>query len=480
MDTSERETLVVSLRPLRPGGMEEVLRLAGPAVIGLASQVLMNFTNTVMVAGVGPGAVGAVTGASMFFFALTSALGGVLSAIVPFASQAYGRRKEHEAARYAWQGIYVALACGLLGLLFLPLLGAFYRLLGHTQDVQQMEVAYSRYLCCAFVFFLLRWALQSFFQAIGRTKLIMVVSITTGALAVPLNGLLIFGLGPFPKMGVAGAGLATTVAAAAAALWFLAAFLFGAAAREHGTRTALAPSWSRVKNLARIGLPTSFQLSLEVVAWAIWHTTVVGRLGQEAFDANGAALMITEFAWLPAIGLGQAASSLVGWYLGRRQVELVRRSVRSSMIAAAIYMVAMALVMLVAGRQLIGFFFVLQGSAATAESLARVVALGVVAIRIAATFQIFDGWNITLMGALRGGGDTLWPAIAQQLLAWLVFMPLAWLLCFKLDLGMAGAWWACAAYLTLFCGVLYLRYRSAGWMKKDIFREQAEAEPPAA
>jgi multidrug resistance protein, MATE family len=93
----------------------------------------------------------------------------------------------------------------------------------------------------------------------------------------------------------------------------------------------------------------------------------------------------------------------------------------------------------------------------------------VAALQIAATFQIFDGWNITLMGALRGGGDTLWPAVAQQLLAWLGFAPLAWAVTGPWGGGLAGAWWASAAYLAALCGLLYWRYRRTRWLEHDIF-----------
>jgi multidrug resistance protein, MATE family len=477
MNGNERETLVVSKHPLRPGGMAEVLRLAAPAVAATASQVVMNFTDSIMVAGVAPGAVGAVMGASMFFFVFTVFLGGLMSATTTFGSQACGRGEPREAARYTWQAIWFSPLVGGLGLVAIPFLPWFFAWVGHTPDVQAMEVTFSSYMCAALLFSSLRWSLQGFFQAVGWTRLIMVVSVATAALNIVLNWLLIYGVGPFPRMGVAGSGLATVISTAVAAVLFLMAFLLGRAAQEHGTRTTLAPSLARFKNLVRVGLPTAFQWSLDVAVWAVWHNLLVGRLGREEFlDANAAAMAITELAWLPVIGLGQSACSLVGWYIGRRKPESMRRAVGNCLRLSAAYMILLSLVMLFAGRPIVEFFFQQQAGVANPASYAEVVALGVVALRIAATFQIFDGCNITLMGVLRGGGDTLWPAVAQQLVAWLVFAPLAWLMCYPLHLGLAGAWWASAAYLALLCGVLYWRYRQAGWLRHDIFRGTDRAE----
>jgi len=476
----DRETLVLSSRPLKPGGMSEVLRLSIPGMAAAASTVVMSLTNSVMVAGVETGAVGAVTGAAIMFHVLTALCGGLLAAIVPFTSQSYSRGDRQDGARYAWQGLYVALALGLSTLALVPWLPQLFALIGHTPEVQVMEVAYTQYRLPSLVFFLVGGAVYSFFQGLGRTKLIMLVVGVTNLLNIVLNYLLIYGIGPCPKMGVAGAGLAALLSQGVACLWFLAAFLWGRAALENAVRRSLAPSWSRLKGLLRVGLPTGCQWSLDVLTWAIFHALMVGRLGPREYDANGAVLEITQIAWMPLMGLGQAAASLTGWYLGRGRRDIARRTVRNTLIISTVYMLATAALMFFLARQMMEAFFVLQNKGPeSGADLAAVVALGVVALRIAAAFQVFDGTNLTLMGALRGGGDTLWPAVVQQILAWLLFLPLAWFLCFRTDLRMAGAWWACAAYLTLLAAFMYGRYRGTAWMKKNIFKDRADVTPAA-
>jgi len=477
MDRPElnRETLVVSRRPLQPGGMVEVMRLAAPTMAAFAANVAMNLTDTVMVAGVGPGAVGSVATSAILFHAVCAFFGGLTAAITTFVSQAYGRGDPHDGARYSWQGVYLAVAVGVLGFALVPLLPGFFRLLGHNQAMQDMETSYSRFRVMSLGFLLLGFSLRNFFQGTGRTKLILAVTIIANVANVVLNWLLIFGVGPFPRMGVAGAGLATLLSVVVLMGLYFVPFLWGRAAREAATRRDTGFSWPRLKGMLRIGLPTSCQWSLDVLAWGLWHSVLIGRLGQAALDANGVVMEIMSAAWFPVIGLGQGATSLVGWYLSRGRVDRVRRAARSAVKLAVMYMVLISLVFYVFADRLIGAFFSLQAAPPDAADLAAVIALGGSVLRIAALWQVFDGVCITLMGALRGAGDTLWPAIVQQIQTWCLFLPLAYLFCFRFGLGMPGAWWAGVVHLILLAGVLALRYRGTAWMKKDIFRDRVDA-----
>ena len=476
LPSADRETLVASRRPLRPGGMAEVLRLAAPTMAAFATTVVMNLTDTIMVAGVGPGAVGSVATSGILFHAVTAFFGGLTAAITTFVSQGYGRGDPHDGARYSWQGVYIAVVVGSLAFAIVPLLPALFALLGHTDAMQAMETSYSRFRVASLGFILLGFSLRNFFQGTGRTKLILAVTIVANALNVLMNWVLIFGVGPFPRMGVAGAGLATLLSTVVLTGLYVVPFLWSRAAREARTRHAAGFSWPRLKGLLRIGIPTSWQWSLDVLAWGLWHAVLIGRLGPAALDANGAVMEIMSAAWFPVIGLGQAASSLVGWYLGRGRPDRVRRAARSAMTLAVAYMGLISLVFIFSAEHLIGGFFRLQAEHVAAADLAAVVALGTAALRIAALWQVFDGICITLMGALRGAGDTLWPAVVQQLLTWLLFLPLALVLCFVAEWGMPGAWWAGVIHLGLLATVLLVRYRGTAWMGKNIFRDREESD----
>lgn len=479
MEPQANQTLVAASRPLTPGGLQEMLRLAAPAVAAFMTNVAMVFADTIMVAGVGRGAVGAVTTSALFFHAVTAFCFGLISTVVAFTSQSLSRGDPKDGARYAWQGIYVALAVGGLGFAVLPALPWLFSLIGHDVETQAMEVAYTHYRAQSLVVLLVTASLSCFFQGLGRTKLIFAVTVTANVCNVVMNWLLIFGVGPFPRMGVGGAGLATLLANVVSMLLFATAFLGGRAARECHTRQAWAPSWQRLKGLLRIGIPTSWQFSLDVLAWALWHAWLVGRLGTVALDANAIVMELTQMAWFPMLGVGHAAATLTGFYLGRRQVAHARRAARSAMSLATIYMGAISVVMFVFAERFVSFFLILQqGDGGAAETLPQVVALGATAMRIAAVWQIFDGICIAMMGSLRGGGDTLWPAVVQQVLTWGLFLPLAWVLCFPLGLGMSGAWMAGVVHLGLLSLVMLYRYRGDAWTEKNIFRDRTDL--PAA
>lgn len=468
-----RETLVVSEHRLHPGGMREVLHLATPSMIGFASIVLMSFVDTIMVAFVGEGAVGAVVGSSLMFHVVNALMGGFMAAIVPFTSQSLSRGDRVDGARYTWQGIYVSVIMGLVAIAAIPLLPAVFSAIGHGPAIERMEVTYTGYRLLSLVFVLLGHAGMFFFQGVGRTRLIMFVMIASNLFNILMNYLLIFGPGPFPQMGVGGAGLATLLSSAMSGLMFMGAFMLGRPGRSHGSLIAWRPSLSRLRGLVRIGIPSSLQQSLEISAWAVWHMLMVGRLGQVQLDANGAVMEITSMAWFPVMGIGQAASSLCGWYTGRKRIDLARRAIRNSVLVSVIYMGLMALVMFFASRHLMQLFFWLRQDDA-GMNVAEIISLGATALMIAASFQIFDGINITLMGAMRGAGDTLWPAVVQQVTAWFIFMPVAYLFSIVFGWGMAGAWIASAVYITLLSGVMALRYRGGKWARIDIFRDRRD------
>jgi len=472
-DNHGDETLVAARRPLTPGGMQEMLRLASPAVAAFMTNVAMGFADTIMVAWVGPGAVGAVTTSALLFHAMTAFCGGLIGAVVIFTSQSHSRGDNQDGARYAWQGIYLGLSFGIVALALLPLVARFFALTGHGESVEGMEVAYTIHRLPSLLFMMTCWSLRSFFQGLGRTKLILAIALAANASNVLMNYLLIFGVGPFPEMGVAGAGLATTLSNVVALGLFAIPFLYGRAARENLTRRSAAFSWQRIVGLLRIGVPTSWQWSLDVLAWGVWHTWLVGRLGTAALDANGIVMEIGAMAWFPMIGVGHTACTLTGFYLARKQEAHARRAARSAMGLATLYMSVISVVMFIFAEDLMRLFLTLQRGD-DAETMSEVIGLGATALRIAAIWQIFDGICIALMGALRGGGDTLWPAVAQLMLTWGFFLPLAWLLCFGLGLGMPGAWWAGVVQLGLLSAVVTYRYRGKAWTRKNIFRDRTD------
>jgi MATE family multidrug resistance protein len=476
---NDRETLVASDRPLSPGGTREVLRLALPSMVAFSSNVIMNIADTILVAGVGDGAVKSVVTSALLFHVVAAFFGGMVSTVTTFTSQSFGRGDAREGARYAWQGIHIGLVVGVVFCLTVPLLPGFFALIGDTPEVQRMETEFSSFRVLSLLFVIVSGSIQGFFQGLGRTKIILLVMIVANVANVLFNWLLVYGVGPIPAMGVSGSGLGTLLACMLGAGLYLGLFLGGRASRECGTRQAVAASWPRLKRLLRLGVPTSVQFSLDVLAWAVWNI-FVGRLGVAAGDANGVVMQIIQMAWFPAIGLGQAACSLVGWYIARGREDRVRKSVRTTLGLASLYMLALSAVMLLAAEPLVRFFFIFRTEdAAAATSQAEVIALAVTATRIAAVWQLFDGLGIVLMSSLRGAGDTLWPALAMTILSWGFFLPLAYVLCFVAGWGMAGAWWAGVVHLGLLAGLLAWRYRGTAWLKRDIFHSPGELSTTA-
>jgi Na+-driven multidrug efflux pump len=178
------------------------------------------------------------------------------------------------------------------------------------------------------------------------------------------------------------------------------------------------------------------------------------------------AIVIIHISFMPGYGISIAATTLVGQYLGARDRDSALRSARNALRLAMTFMAAMGLVFFAFRRELIGIF----------NHDPQVIGVGAQLLVFAAIFQIFDAVNMVLSGVLRGAGDTRFPMIAAIVVSWLVFVPLVWLLCVRLDHGVAGGWFATIVWTSSLALVLRHRFVRERWMEKVLVqRSESEA-----
>jgi Na+-driven multidrug efflux pump len=168
--------------------------------------------------------------------------------------------------------------------------------------------------------------------------------------------------------------------------------------------------------------------------------------------------MLLSLSFMQAIGISVAASTLVGRYIGAEDLPAAIRSFRSSQKFAGILGSAIAALFLAMPELLMRVFTV----------DAEVIALGVPLVRLGALFQLMDAFGIVAGGSLRGAGDTRWPFLAQSILAWGLFVPLAYLLGVTLEGGLVGAWIGGTIYVLALAATLVWRFRSGAWQRVRI------------
>lgn len=428
---------------LRPPRQELVslVRLAVPVVIAELGWVCMGVVDTLMVGRLGDAAIGAV-GVGRALFLGVSIFGiGLLLGLDTVISNSYGAGKLERCRSAAWHGVLLAVAISIPSTLLVRALSGRLGLWGVDPAVLEHAVAYTRTMGWAALPIFLYAALRRYLQAMGRVFPVMFALLSANAVNILINWMLIFGNLGAPRMGVRGAGWATVASAS-----YMSGFL-AIAAWRHATRLLPGRAFDRsidralVWRLLGLGIPAAFQLLFEVGVFAL-STVLAGRLAPAAIAAHQIAINVASTTYMVPLGISQATSVRVGHKLGAGDPAAARRVGWMGIGLAAAFMSGSALV-------LIAFpGFILRLWRASPDA----VAIGVTLFVAAAVFQIFDGLQVTAIGALRGLGDTrsaLWWNLVGY---WLVTLPVGYLFCFRFGYGALGLWIGfCAGLMT--CGL---------------------------
>ena len=450
---TQQESQIVALKA--------VLTMSLPIIVAMASSTIMHFVDAWMVSRVGTEEIAAVGPAGSWVFILIAFLIGVLSCTSTFVGQSFGAGNYRDCARYAWQGVYIALVLGGAATLLWPVAPAMFAAIGHGARVQEREVIYFQIRLFSISGMAMSVALGSFFQAISRPRIPMVVVIFANVVNTVLDYILIFGKLGFEPMGIGGAAIATVIASSLQGVTMLLVFLAPPFNRRFSSWQMARWDWHRIGRLFNVGWAAGVNFALDVASWSVFTNFLVGRLGDIPLAASNIAGQIMHLSFMPAVGLSIAVTALVGQCIGRKEIIAAKQRTYVALKLAMTYMFAMGMLFLLFRRQFISFF----------RNDPEVVAIGSGILIVAAVFQIFDAISIVSGGALKGAGDTRWMAIFSVSYAWLVFLPTSYILAFRLHLGALGAWIGAAAYIFCLGVTLLLRFRSEKWRKIDIFGE---------
>jgi MATE family multidrug resistance protein len=467
------------------GAVAEVWRLAWPTVLTMVSYTLMQFVDALMVAQLGPVEVAAQGNGGVWSWALIFSVVGVLTVVNTFVSQAVGARRPHEVARYAWAGVWLGLLAWALVLVPLGLvLPSAFALMGHSPRITELESQYASVLMLGSLVTVVGKSMSNFFFGIQRPRVIAAAAIAGNVVNVALNYVLIFGEEGIPAlglpgiagtaaMGVRGAAIATVIGTAVEMSIPLALFLAPRIDREFGIRRAWRPDLDAMRDLVRLGVPASLQQGSEILTWAIFMSVLVGRFGDVALSAGWSTLRYMHLSFMPAVGFGIAATSLVGRYIGAGRPDLAQSRAHVALAIAVAYMGACGVLMLAFRGPMISVFA--SGARTSPEVAAQVIDTGSTLMVAAAFFQVFDAVGIVLLGALRGAGDTLWPGIVTVFLSWSIIVGGGWLMVEHAPgLGPLGPWIAASAYIAVLSVVLAVRWRRGAWRSIRVLETPGE------
>jgi MATE family multidrug resistance protein len=440
----------------------------------MASTTVMQFTDRLFLSHYSLEAVAAAAFSGMASLTVQMTLQGICSYATVQTAQYAGARALYRVGPAMWQGIWCALFCSVLLIASCFAASPLFEMTNHEPLIIKLEIQYFVILTGGSSFALLGAAVSSFFYGRGCTKPIMIANIVAALVNIPLNYLLIFGVGPFPEMGIVGAGMATVVSWIIA-LIILSTLVFRRENNEiYNVLRGWRLEWGLFKRLVRFGLPNGTQLCVELAALT-WFMLELGNLGRIPQAASSIVFAVNGLTFLPMLGLSMATSTLVGQAMGRKkplEAELVSYH---ALHLAFIYMVTTSTIIVLFAGNIMDIF---KGSGQVSEAdFAQVRATGTVLLYYVALYSLVDSVNLAFMGTLKGSGDTL--VMMKIIITSVMLTLIVPMIVLRLtgNVNLHSLWILFTSYVFILAVCITIRFKSRKWHKITVIENMP---PPAA
>ena len=436
---------------------QAVIMLAVPMVMEMAMESIFAVADVFWVAHLGADAVATVgLTESMMTMIYTAALGLSIGATALVARRT-GEHDAEGAARAAGQSIVLGLAISAaIALIAAPFAPELLRLMGATEEVVRTGSGFTRLMLAGNATVLLLFLQNAVFRGAGDAAVAMRVLILGNVLNIVLGPCFIFGLGPFPELGVTGAALATNTGRGAAVL-----YQFYLLTRGHErVRLAarhLALDVSMMRTVLRLSGSGTFQILIGTASY-IGLVRILSTFGSTALAGYTIGIRVIIFALLPAFGISNAAATMVGQNLGAQRPDRAERAVWTAALYNMIFLGVVGAIFLAAAPQIAGMFTSDPGVQGFAVSCLRIVSLGF----------LFYASGMVLTSAFNGAGDTWTPTWINLGVFWLFEIPVAWALATQTPLGPRGVFWALTIAYSGLAIVSAILFRRGRWKERRV------------
>lgn len=450
------------------------MQVAWPLIVNSASFAVLNFSDRLFLSNYGDAEFRASLPAGILFFTLVCGFMALAGYVSTFVAQMYGAGDKKGCAQATAQGIIFSLLSIPLIMLLTPVGLWCLRLSGHEPGVLAMEEEYFRILMWCGGGMTMSSALSGFFSGRGKTSVVMITNIVANGVNVVLNYVMIFGIGPFPELGITGAGWATVIGSWLCPLIFAVLYFTGDINREFSTWKNLRFNSWLFKRMLRFGFPSGVHWFLDVAAFTVF-VLLVGRLGAIAHIASNIALSINLVAFMPMIGMGIGASILVGQYLGRNDPENAERIGWLAMKIGISYVALTGLTFVLFPEFYINIF---NGQSAATVSYDELLFMVRILMVMLAIWGMADAVALILSGALKGAGDTHFVMYFQSAVAWGILVAGQLVIVVWLELNIYISWAWTLIYVFILGAGFFLRFRSGKWKTIDLLDRRAKLQEP--
>jgi putative MATE family efflux protein len=429
--------------------------LSVPMILEMFGESLFAIVDIFFVAKLGADAV-AIVGLTESMMALVYAVAfGLAIGATATVARRVGEKDDEGAAKSAahvlYLGVIVSVVMSAIGIIFAPNILA---LLGAKPHIIEQGTLFMRIMLGGNAVVVFIFLLNAIFRGAGDAAIAMRVLWLANILNMILAPCFIFGVWFFPELGVTGAAVGTTIGRGCGVL-FAAWHLFRPGGRIHVHRESWRLDVGLLWKIAKLSSTAVFQFLIATASWSALIVIIAG-FGEEAIAGYIIALRVVMFALLPALGLSNAAATLVGQNLGAGKPERAEKSVWNAAYFNAAFYGAIGLIFLFFSNQIIGIF--------TIEP--TVLAYGATCLHIVAYGFAFYGLGMVLETAFNGAGDTWTPTYLNLFIFWLFEIPLAYALAYYFKLEASGVFWAITVAFSVLAVASALLFKRGKWKTK--------------
>lgn len=428
---------------------KKTLNLAFPIILGELSQMFLHIIDTAMVGAVNYKQLAAAA-LVMSVMNIPFVFGiGITISVSQMVSMANGRNNGKLVSHYLFNGFWLCAISAVIISLGIEFSKNILFHLDQDPEVALLALPYMQIMGWSVIPMLLFMALKQFTDGLEHTKTAMILSLLALPLNVFINWLLIYGNWGFPRMELVGAGWGTLITRIVIFIALALIILYHSTFRRYIAvrRKEWKFKWNTLKELLEIGIPSSFQITMEAGAFAV-SGILIGTIGAVEQASHQIALSIASLTFMVSMGLSQAGSIRTSNAFGRNDFNAIRSIGKSTLVMALIYGTFCAIVFILLRNQL-PFIF---------NDDKEVVSMASFLLLFAAIFQISDSTQAISAGLLRGIKDVKIPTVFIAIAYWAIGIPVGCLLAFRYKMGAAGIWTGFIVGLTFSAAFLSFRF----------------------
>ncbi len=434
-----------------------IFLLAIPMILEMIMESVFAVVDIYFVSSLGFEAVAAV-GLTESLMTIVYALAvGFSAATTAIVARRIGEKKKKEASVASVQAILIGIVASIL----IAIPGIIYAkdllyLMGAEKDIVESFSSYTSIMLGGNVVIMLLFIINAVFRSAGDAALSMRVLLIANLLNIILDPLLIFGIGPFPELGVEGAAIATNLGRGIAVVYQLYILFFGKK-RIQLKWSSIKLDFPIIKSILNISKGGIMQNIIATTSW-IGLVRIISVFGSESVAGYTIALRVILFVLLPAWGLSNAASTLVGQNLGANKPDRAEKSVSKTALMNLIFMSSVSIILIMFPEFLISIFI----------DDPIVVAKGVLALRVISIGFVSYSLGMVFIQSFNGAGDTNIPMYINIVSFWIIEIPLAYLLAITLNYNEMGVYISIIVAETTIAIIAFILFKKGKWKLKQV------------